>query len=70
MDGSVPDMKMVWKFVEEQPTQMFMFKDEKAGMTFDPTLGCVMYVVGNFNPRLGPKYNTRILNQAISAALN
>ena len=65
-----PDLKKVWDYVAAEPNQMFMFKDEMAGMTFDPDLDCVMYVRANFDPKRGAIYNTYILNSAISAAMN
>lgn len=49
---------------------MFVFKDQKACLTFDPEMGEILYLIGNFDTEQSALYNTHVAAMAKAAQVN
>lgn len=56
------------RYLVENPDQIFIFKDQKAGMTYHEEY--IFYVVGMFDYERGEKYNTHVIMMAAEASMN
>jgi hypothetical protein len=68
--GPLPNLNIVFLFLKKYPDQMFVFKDQKACLTYHKDADEILYLHGHFNTERDTKYNTHVALMAKEAQNN